>query len=92
MHCMIPYGSQWQSLFILKTLTMRNYTMALCLIFIISSCTTLYIPSRINVPELQKKGDLRASAAVGLGGFNFQWAWASGWACGQYVGEKRVLL
>lgn len=27
-----------------------------------------------------------------LGGFNFQWAWASGWACGQYVGEKRVLL
>ncbi|MCW8916320.1 MAG: NAD(P)/FAD-dependent oxidoreductase [Magnetovibrio sp.] len=20
-----------------------------------------------------------------LGGFNFQWAWASGWACGQYI-------
>lgn len=55
---------------------MRNYIMALCLTFIISSCTTLYIPNRINVPELQKKGDLRASAAVGLGGFNFQTAYA----------------
>lgn len=50
--------------------------MVLCLTFMISSCTTLYIPNRINVPELQKKGDLRASAAVGLGGFNFQTAYA----------------
>lgn len=23
-----------------------------------------------------------------LGGFNFQWAWASGWAAGQYVGDE----
>ena len=51
------------------------HLLAICLCFA-WSCTTLYIPNRINVPELQKKGDLRMSASMGFDGTNLQAAYA----------------
>jgi len=37
-----------------------------------------------NVPGLYFIGEV-VDVTGHLGGFNFQWAWASGWVAGQYV-------
>ena len=41
-----------------------------------------------SVPGLYFIGEV-VDVTGWLGGYNFQWAWSSGWACGQAIAEKQ---
>jgi predicted Rossmann fold flavoprotein len=42
-----------------------------------------------NVPGLYFIGEVM-DVTGWLGGYNFQWAWASAWACAQALSEKKI--
>ena len=54
----------------------RMLTLALGLSFAIGCSPVVYKPNRIQVPELQKKGDLRIGGSIGFDGKNLQGAYA----------------